>query len=103
LAKRFLDLTNAKPHKNVKGFTKTVSIALLEYEWPGNVRQLRSTIRRAVLLADDEIMRIPTRFDHPFRAHPTIHSGMIRPAIPDAFDHPFRRDSISRRGKNDAG
>jgi two-component system nitrogen regulation response regulator GlnG len=55
LAKRYLDLTNVELHKNVKGFTKAVSDALLEYEWPGNVRQLRSTIRRAVLLADDEI------------------------------------------------
>jgi two-component system nitrogen regulation response regulator GlnG len=28
---------------------------LLDYPWPGNVRQLRSTIRRATLLADQEI------------------------------------------------
>jgi len=26
---------------------------LLRYDWPGNVRQLRSTVRRAVLLADE--------------------------------------------------
>ena len=28
---------------------------MLAYNWPGNVRQLRSVIRRAVLLADDLI------------------------------------------------
>jgi len=55
LARRFLDLTNADLHKNIEGFAKRVSDALVEYEWPGNVRQLRSIIRRAVLLADDEI------------------------------------------------
>jgi DNA-binding NtrC family response regulator len=28
---------------------------MLAYDWPGNVRQLRSVIRRAVLMADDTI------------------------------------------------
>jgi len=55
LAKRFLDLTNAELRKNVRGFPESVIDLLLSYEWPGNVRQLRSTIRRAVLLADDQI------------------------------------------------
>jgi two-component system nitrogen regulation response regulator GlnG len=55
LAKRFLNLTNAELHKHLDGFPEAVTNLLLSYEWPGNVRQLRSTIRRAVLLADDEI------------------------------------------------
>ena len=53
LAKRFLDLTNIELQKNVKGFAQLAVDALLAYDWPGNVRQLRSVIRRAVLLADD--------------------------------------------------
>jgi len=55
LAKRFLDLTNLELQKNVKGFTQLAVDVLLAYHWPGNVRQLRSMIRRAVLLADDMI------------------------------------------------
>jgi len=55
LAKRFVDLTNSELQKSVKGFTQSAVDALLSYNWPGNVRQLRSTIRRAVLLADDMI------------------------------------------------
>jgi two-component system nitrogen regulation response regulator GlnG len=55
LAKRFVDLTNLELQKNVKSFTQSVVDALLSYNWPGNVRQLRSMIRRAVLLADDMI------------------------------------------------
>jgi len=55
LAKRFLDLTNVELNKNVEGFSESVINTLLTYEWPGNVRQLRSTIRRAVLLADSVI------------------------------------------------
>jgi DNA-binding NtrC family response regulator len=55
LAKRFVDLTNLELQKNVKGFTQSAVDTLLAYNWPGNVRQLRSMIRRAVLLADDMI------------------------------------------------
>lgn len=55
LAKRFLDITNLALHKNVKGFSEPALRTLLAYSWPGNVRQFRSIIRRAVLMADDMI------------------------------------------------
>jgi len=55
LAKRFLDQTSSELNTNVKRFSKSAIDTLLAYDWPGNVRQLRSTIRRAVLLADDII------------------------------------------------
>ena len=55
LAKRFLDITNIELNKNVKNFSETALQSLIEFSWPGNVRQLRSIIRRAVLLADDVI------------------------------------------------
>ena len=63
LAKRFVDLTNLELQKNVKGFTQSAVDALLACEWPGNVRQLRSAIRRAVLLADDMITEQHMRMD----------------------------------------
>jgi two-component system nitrogen regulation response regulator GlnG len=55
LAKRFMDLTNKELKKNVQRISESCLEALLSYNWPGNVRQLRSVIRRAVLLADDII------------------------------------------------
>jgi two-component system nitrogen regulation response regulator GlnG len=55
LAKRFLDKTNAELRKKVKGFSDSALEVLFAYNWPGNVRQLRSIIRRAVLLADGTI------------------------------------------------
>lgn len=55
LTKRFLDITNVELTKSVRGFSKSAVEALLSYPWPGNVRQLRSSIRRAVLLADEVI------------------------------------------------
>jgi DNA-binding NtrC family response regulator len=55
LAKRFMDITNKELKKNVQRFSEYSLEALMSYNWPGNVRQLRSVIRRAVLLADDII------------------------------------------------
>jgi two-component system nitrogen regulation response regulator GlnG len=55
LAHRFMDITNRELQKNVRGFSQYCLEALLSYNWPGNVRQLRSVVRRAVLLADDLI------------------------------------------------
>jgi two-component system nitrogen regulation response regulator GlnG len=63
LAKRFVDLTNRELQKNVKGFSQSAVDALLACDWPGNVRQLRSVIRRAVLLADDTITEQHMRID----------------------------------------
>jgi len=55
LGKRFLDQANMELNKQVKGFSESALNVLFSYNWPGNVRQLRSIIRRAALLADDVI------------------------------------------------
>jgi DNA-binding NtrC family response regulator len=55
LAKKFLDTANLELKKNLKGFSASAINILFNYTWPGNVRQLRSTIRRAALLADETI------------------------------------------------
>ena len=44
--------------KAVSGFTDEALRLLTCYDWPGNVRQLRHTVRGAVLLAEDEIMGV---------------------------------------------
>ncbi len=55
LAKRFLDQANMELNKHIKGFSSSGLNVLFGYNWPGNVRQLRSIIRRAALLADEMI------------------------------------------------
>jgi two-component system nitrogen regulation response regulator GlnG len=53
LAKRFLDIANIELSKSIKGFSPSAVEVMLAYDWPGNVRQLRSAVRRAVLMAED--------------------------------------------------
>jgi DNA-binding NtrC family response regulator len=52
LAKRFVDETQRELRKPTSSLTERAVARLLAYDWPGNVRQLRSTIRRALLMAD---------------------------------------------------
>jgi two-component system, NtrC family, response regulator AtoC len=52
LAKYYVDKYNQEFKKRVTGLSPA-AIALLErYQWPGNIRELRNAIERAMLLAD---------------------------------------------------
>jgi DNA-binding NtrC family response regulator len=55
LGKRFMDIANIELSKSVQGFSPQAIEVMLSYRWPGNVRQLRSAVRRAVLMAEDVI------------------------------------------------
>jgi two-component system response regulator HydG len=51
-AKFFLEKSTAELDKDVTEFDDDVMQAFLQYEWPGNLREFRNVIRRAVLLTD---------------------------------------------------
>jgi DNA-binding NtrC family response regulator len=51
IAQQFLGEANAELCKEVRGFSEAAIQSMLGYRWPGNVRQLRSVVRRSVLLA----------------------------------------------------
>ncbi|ADV43137.1 sigma-54 dependent transcriptional regulator [Bacteroides helcogenes] len=47
----FLDQANREMDKHLTGFDDKASRALMEYHWPGNLRQMKNIVRRATLLA----------------------------------------------------
>lgn len=51
----FIQQANKEFNKNVKAISFSVRELFKRYSWPGNIRELRNVIRRAVLLADDII------------------------------------------------
>jgi DNA-binding NtrC family response regulator len=52
-ATRFLAEANREMGRHVTGFDASASQALVQRSWPGNLRELRNTIRRAVLVAPE--------------------------------------------------
>ena len=56
LAEFFLTMFNKRFSRELKGFSKEAERALIDYQWPGNIRELRNTIERAVVIQDgDEV------------------------------------------------
>ncbi len=54
LVEHFLDEFRGSTGKSVRGFTPAAMNRLVAYSWPGNVRDLRHEIERAVAIADPE-------------------------------------------------
>jgi DNA-binding NtrC family response regulator len=54
IAYHFLELFNQSLGKNIKGFDEKAVNRLTAYDWPGNVRQLRNIIERAVILCEQD-------------------------------------------------
>ncbi len=57
LAKYFLRRFSGEMSKKVTGFTSEAESLLREYEWPGNIRELRNTLERSVLLSEKDWIR----------------------------------------------
>ena len=58
LARSFIEAFNAEFGKSVKGISEDAEKFLVEYDWPGNIRELRNVIERAIILENEEIMRL---------------------------------------------
>ena len=50
LAQHFLNVESERAGKAVNGFSAEAARKMLDYDWPGNVRQLRNVVERAVAL-----------------------------------------------------
>ena len=54
LASHYVDLYNREFRKRVRGLMPAAMRLLEQYQWPGNIRELRNAIERAMLLMDRE-------------------------------------------------
>ncbi|GAB4530212.1 MAG: PEP-CTERM-box response regulator transcription factor [Parvularculaceae bacterium] len=56
LARSFLQKYASQHKRRLKGFTKEALAAIAHHPWPGNVRELENRLKRAVILAEDEMI-----------------------------------------------
>lgn len=64
LVEHFLQKYNKRAKKNIKAVSSQVKKALMEYDWPGNIRELENTIERAVVLSRGDSLEIETLIYH---------------------------------------
>jgi PAS domain S-box-containing protein len=57
LCRHFLTKCNAKEKKNIQKFSANALQALMDYDWPGNVRQLENAVNHAVIISPGETIR----------------------------------------------
>ncbi|QCR25159.1 sigma-54 dependent transcriptional regulator [Pontibacter sp. SGAir0037] len=57
-ADHFLQQANHELERTIIGFDAAVMKALEQYNWPGNLRELRNVVRRAVLLAKSDVVTL---------------------------------------------
>ncbi len=56
LAEFFLNKYSAEMRLGCAGFTEGAKIALLSWQWPGNIRELANRVRRGVLLSEGGLL-----------------------------------------------
>ncbi|NAX38190.1 AAA domain-containing protein, partial [Vibrio sp. V27_P1S3P104] len=59
LVKHFTRLISKKMGKNIRAITQESMRCMTEYQWPGNVRQLKNFIERSVILTRGEVLNAP--------------------------------------------
>ena len=68
----FLDQANRELDKQLIGFDDAASRVLLEYHWPGNLRQMKNVVRRATLLAQDQLITLKELTELQQITHPHV-------------------------------
>jgi two-component system, NtrC family, response regulator len=58
LANHFIRFYSNKTNKKISGMDEGFFRKLKEYDWPGNTRELKNMIERAVILADKELLSV---------------------------------------------
>jgi DNA-binding NtrC family response regulator len=56
LVQHFIEKYNGETGKRVQGVSPAALAILRGYAWPGNIRELRNTVERAMILADGDVL-----------------------------------------------
>ncbi len=64
LVEHFLEKYNRRARKNINSISAEVKKALMEYDWPGNIRELENTIERAVVLSKGNEIEVESLVYH---------------------------------------
>jgi transcriptional regulator with PAS, ATPase and Fis domain len=108
LAEHFIRKFARQNHKNVTGLTDDAMITVLNYSWPGNVREFANVMERAVVLTKGELIQpsdLPGKLSLKTEGAPSNLKDMMgeyeRNAIIGELDihgHNKEAVAISRRG-----
>ena len=98
LAEHFVSKFNHEMKRNVRGVDRDVLEALMAYRWPGNIRELRNVIERAMILCSGEQI---TRECLPISIAESISPGPPKRGLKEAVQ--AYESALLRRALEEAG
>jgi formate hydrogenlyase transcriptional activator len=69
LVRHFVQMYARRMNKRIDEIPSETMNALVQYRWPGNIRELQNFLERAVILSPHTVLRAPTSELEPFSAH----------------------------------
>ena len=97
IAYHFLDLFTHSMSKDIRSFSPDAAEILLDHSWPGNVRQLRNAIERAVILCENRT--ITARELEHLRERPKHEPGQGAYTISHEYKVPETADKLKEAKK----
>jgi DNA-binding NtrC family response regulator len=88
LADFFLERFNRKYDKTIEGFSTEACTALQSYDWPGNIRELRNYVERAVVICEERCIGLNHLPDS------LAHHGSFSGGAMDEYRHNYIRRVI---------
>ncbi|MGX1928428.1 sigma-54-dependent transcriptional regulator [Flagellimonas sp. 2504JD4-2] len=83
----FLGKSNEELNKNVSQLSEEVKKKLLAYDWPGNLRELKNVIKRAVLFTEGDTIDLDA-------IPQTLQAGLKAKELTNFSKHDFEKDRI---------
>ncbi len=90
LTKHFLHLYNKQFRKGFQSISQDCAEVLLNYEWPGNIRELKNMLERVVLLEDGETL-VPAQL--PIANQVSRHLSAVR-RLENALARPIPEEGV---------
>jgi len=104
LSDYFLEKYNKEFGKEIKGFSQEAASLILNYNWPGNIRELKNTIERLVLLTDTpeflpahlppEIINRDKNITSPGSNYLGIEFNRAKKEVMDSFEKKYASDFL---------
>jgi len=104
LALHFLNQFNLMLEKNIKSISEESMKLLIDYPWPGNVREVQNVIQQAIIMAEDIILpeHLPIYIkENPVGADPAFAKNPVGADLVSALPHDFSlKEMINRFSKD---
>ena len=83
LSLEFLKQFNEEDGRKIEGFSTAARKAMISYNWPGNIRELKNSIESSVVLAKGNIIQIE---DLPAQISESVPSSSVSIGLPTTMD-----------------